>query len=198
MNIINEIAEGLNRSIVFEFIEDLNITTIDWFLGFLHLYNFHSVIANLRKIPETMEFRKIGYLAAVTKDCVYYNESLVPASSYEDILYIIAHETAHIERNDIVEDRMPKTRVFIGISLFLLFIYTILPLVVFIPILDELLYLTIRRHAETATDIKALDFVSKDLVLENIQSREPKSKFGWMLYDHATTNKFERELKACD
>ena len=48
---------------------------------------------------------------------------------------------------------------------------------------------------ETATDIKALDYTALNVVLENIESREPLNRFGWITYGHATTNKLKRSLK---
>ena len=48
------------------------------------------------------------------------------------------------------------------------------------------------RRIETFADIGAVPYAGYLVTLQNIKSREPSDKFGWLTYDHATLKSFCR------
>lgn len=181
---------------LFEEIDNLvNIAQSDneaaWLSKVLFLFDMHNVISAIKNLEAGIIIGETEHLAYVEIDRVFYDYSLANYS-YDDILYVVSHELSHVVRRDTINEQFYSYRLLSGIILFFLFIHVCLPLVVLLPFIDELIYCAIRRHVETKTDVLATEIVSLPLILANIKSREPKTRFGWILYDHATTNKFIR------
>jgi len=172
-----------------------NIPGMDWALGLIYLYDYHPAFASCRGIDSEILIGKTQYLAFVDKKRVVYNYKLVPELDLEDILYIIAHETGHVEVGDDIHKKGRLKRGIVAGLLFAILVYTFFPFLFIIPIVDKLIYFRNRRHIETEVDITTLVFTSMCVVYENIKNREPESRFVWLLYDHATTDLFAKKIK---
>jgi len=128
----------------------------------------------------------------VDKQRIVYSAH-IPFYKIDVINYVVAHETAHVQMKDDINNRGYLLRFFVNIMLFLVLTgLRLLPLVALLPVYDYLIYLAYRRYKETMADVLAAELSPVDLVLWSIQSCEPKTRFGWLFYGHATTKSFMR------
>jgi len=162
-----------------------------WIRGFLTLLELHQIASVYRGITSDLDIDNIfpigGY---VDKQRIVYSAH-IPFYEIDVINYVVAHETAHVQMKDDINNRGYLLRFFVDIMLFLVLTeLRLLPLVALLPVYDYLIYLAYRRYKETMADVLAAELSPVDLVLWSIQSCEPKTRFGWLFYDHATTRLF--------
>jgi len=211
----------LNKEIVL-YIQSYKSRYKIWIRGFLTLLELHQIASVYRGITSDLDIDNIFPLGGyVDKQRIVYSAH-IPFYKIDVINYVVAHETAHVQMKDDINNRGYLLRFFVNIMLFLVLTgLRLLPLVALLPVYDYLIYLAYRRYKETMADVLAaelspVDLVlwsiqscepktretmadvlaaelsPVDLVLWSIQSCEPKTRFGWLFYGHATTKSFMR------
>ena len=168
--------------------------------------SMHRCFAALSDTSDKIELEKTGLLGCVASykgrevkadDTICYDPfALYRGSDAEDLMYIAAHEVAHIKNNDGFRTRTMR-RLLSCFSLCMIVItsYIWVPLVVLVPVMYWLIYFAMRRETETQAEIGALEYVSLNTVLKFIGNNGNWSRFSWLWYDHATRKKLLRKLR---
>lgn len=163
--------------------------------------SMHNAISEIEEVSVEFDFTDesdvLGIISSHKgRKIVRYNPFNLYNTESEDLLYIVAHEIAHIKNND--SGRITALK-FMAINLYIIQILLVACLnllsLVFIVWITPLLILSVfsvNRWLETMADIGALKYISKNNVLDQIKSREPRNKGGWLYYDHATTKSFTK------
>lgn len=168
--------------------------------------SMHRCFASLNNASDDIELDKlrgeiggiVSYLNGEGGDnsICYDPMTLFRCTRPNELMYIAAHETAHIIHNDGIRIRtMNRLLCCFGVCLFIITSYVCIPLVVFIPILIYFMNLTSKREIETQADLKALEFISLDTVLAFIGNRGARNRFDWLFYDHATKVKLSKKVQ---
>ena len=171
------------------------------------IVSMHRCFAALGDTSGELELERNGYIGCVASykglgikadDTICYDPIvLYRCTDADELMYIAAHEVAHIKNNDGIKARtMRRLLSCFSICMFIIISYVCLPLVVIVPILDRLIWLANRREVETRADLGALEYVSLNTVLKFIEDYKiDETRFAWLLYNHATKKKLLRKLK---
>lgn len=173
------------------------------------IISFHRTFAGFNNCSDELEFNRNGCLGVVKSfiednkedDIICYDPIELYHTRPDNLLYVAAHEAAHIKNNDGMRIRfMNRLLGCLGVSLTLLLVYVCLPLIVTVPILIEFIRLGGMRQMEMQADLESLNYVGPEVV---VRFAENFSGLRWLYHDHTTREKatqmvIKKEVKTND